>query len=421
VLDSQPETGPLLTRSFRRFLGATVSSSIVNGTTRFGFVWAMGELTSWEPAIGLLGIMLGLPALLTAPLAGALADRFDRRHVAAAAAVAMAVTCAATGALLQVDLLNPATLGLLAFVVSVPVAAVVPPLQAMVPSLVEPERLMNGVAMQNLAMLASMAAGMLIAGVVIQTAGTAALFGLMFIVGLISAAQLAALPEVAGKVGEGDTSAARGWAAIREGLTYARRDPTILVLIGVVGVIGIGSAAAGLLIPAFADRVLGSGAVGAGAMNAAMAFGLIITAGVLASRAMVKRPGLLLAVVFAAIAGPGLIAIGLSRTLILALIACLVWGMGGGVVMTLQRTLIQQRSSAEVMGRMMGLSAMAQFGTFPLAALLVFAIVGPLGVANTIVAMGVAMFIGAAIMAWHLARLERAELSAERPRNPQPI
>ncbi len=385
---------------------------MVNGTTRFGFVWAMGELTSWEPALGLLGFMLGLPALLTSPWVGSLADRFDRRHVAAFAALASALTCALTGIFLHFELLSPLTLGVFGFVLSIPVAATAPPLQAMVPSLVAPERLMNGVAMQNLAMLAAMAVGVLIAGVVIQAVSTAALFGVMLIFGLIATAQLATLPREVGWPPEGAAAGARaprGWAAVKEGLTYARRDPMILVLIAVMSVIGVLSAGSGLLIPGFADRVLDVGAIGAGAMNAGMALGLIITAGVLASRTTVKRPGRLLAIAFACIAGPGLVAIGLSRSLIPAVAFCIVWGMGGGVVMTIQRTLLQQRTSPEVMGRIMGLSAMAQFGTFPLAALLVFAIVGPLGAANTMVAMGAAMALVAIALASQLVRLERAE------------
>lgn len=400
---------PLWSSAFRRFLGAVVLTSIVNGTTRFAFVWAMGELTSWGPAIGLLGIMIGLPSLLTAPFVGGLADRFDRRWVAAGAAALMAVACAAVGAVLAADLVGPVGLGIAGLLVSIPVAAILPPIQAMVPSLVPPDRLMNGVAFQSLAMLSAMAGGLLVAGVVIRNFGTPVLFLLMAVIGLVSSAQLLTLPASAGDTGDQGQQPARGWTAIKEGLTYARADPIIPVLIGVAGVLGLGGAGAGLLIPRFAEKVLGSDALGAGAMNAAMAFGLIISASALASRPMVARPRRLVALVSIAIAGPGLIAIGSARTLPLAMIACLVWGLGGGIVTTLQRTVIQQRTAPEVMGRIMGLATMAQYGTFPLGALLVFLVIGPLGVANTMIAIGAAMFLVTLSLGSRLIALERIE------------
>lgn len=190
-----------------------------------------------------------------------------------------------------------------------------------------------------------------------------------------------------------------------EGFSYARRDPVITALILVGAIIGIASAAAQLLIPLFAESVLDAGATGAGLMNAAMAFGLIITASVLAARSGLTSPIRLVAVVFATIAGPGLIAIGSATSLVVALAACLVWGMGGGVVMTLQRTLIQGRTDAAVMGRIMGLSTMAQFGTFPLGSLLVFAVVGSFGVAGTMVAFGVVVLVLAVVLSLRLLSL----------------
>lgn len=372
----------------------------------------MAEMTSWAPAVGLLGVLLGTPFLLTAPVAGALSDRFDRRLVAASAAALMAATCGAVGLLLWGDWLNPASLGVAALVVSTPVAAVVPPLQAMVPSLVPADRLMNGVALQNLAMLAAVAAGVLMAGLVIELFGTPTLFLIVGGLGLVSAALLMALPADVGLDHGDETSSlrlnsgsARGWTAVREGFSYARRDPVITSLIAVGAIIGIASAAAQLLIPLFAESVLDSGAIGAGLMNAAMAFGLITTASILAARSAVSSPIKLVGLVFATIAGPGLIAIGSARSLAVALMASLIWGMGGGVVMTLQRTLIQSRTEAAVMGRIMGLSTMAQFGTFPLGSILVFAVVGSLGVAGTMVAFGVVVLVLAVALSLRLLSL----------------
>ena len=67
----------LAIRAFRRLLIANVLSAIAFGTSRFVFVWLVGELTEWNPATAILGIVIGLPPLLLSAWAGALADRLD--------------------------------------------------------------------------------------------------------------------------------------------------------------------------------------------------------------------------------------------------------------------------------------------------------------------------------------------------------
>ena len=54
-------------------------ASIALGTSRFVFVWLVGELTEWNPATAILGIVIGLPPLLLSAWAGSLADRVSAR------------------------------------------------------------------------------------------------------------------------------------------------------------------------------------------------------------------------------------------------------------------------------------------------------------------------------------------------------
>ena len=46
------------------------------------FVWLIGDLTDWNPAIAILGIVIGLPPLVLSAWAGALADRTSPRRLA---------------------------------------------------------------------------------------------------------------------------------------------------------------------------------------------------------------------------------------------------------------------------------------------------------------------------------------------------
>src|SRR5688500_14511542 len=65
--------------SCRRFLAAQFLSALVNGTLRFVLVWLTLELTEWKPAVGLVGVAIGISALAVAVPAGAVSDRSDRR------------------------------------------------------------------------------------------------------------------------------------------------------------------------------------------------------------------------------------------------------------------------------------------------------------------------------------------------------
>ena len=42
-------------------LASNIMASIALGTSRFVFVWLVGELTEWNPATAILGIVIGLP------------------------------------------------------------------------------------------------------------------------------------------------------------------------------------------------------------------------------------------------------------------------------------------------------------------------------------------------------------------------
>jgi hypothetical protein len=114
----------------------------------------------------------------------------------------------------------------------------------------------------------------------------------------------------------------------------------------------------------------------------------MITSMLLATRWTPSRPGLVLTLVTGTALGGGLIAIGLSSTYVVTGLFCFAWGLSGGLAMTLLRTLVQVNTPPELMGRVMGLSAMAQNGSFPIGALLLFGLVSVTSVATTMVLSG---------------------------------
>jgi hypothetical protein len=96
-----------------------------------------------------------------------------------------------------------------------------------------------------------------------------------------------------------------------------------------------------------------------------------------------------LAIATSAALGTGLVAIGSSRVYALTALFCLLWGLSGGIAMTLMRTLLQLHTPPELMGRVMGLSAMAQNGAFPIGALALFGLVTVTSVSTAMILAGV--------------------------------
>ena len=69
---SGPDEGPsaLGIPAFSGLVVANVFSALAFGSSRFVFVWLIGDLTEWNPATAILGILLGLPPLLLSAWAG---------------------------------------------------------------------------------------------------------------------------------------------------------------------------------------------------------------------------------------------------------------------------------------------------------------------------------------------------------------
>lgn len=384
---AEPQIGPGLRglvgiRSFRGLLVGNVLSAVAFGTTRFVFVWLIGELTEWNPATAILGIVIGLPPLFLSAWAGSLADRLDPRRFGAAMFLISAVGFAIAGALVASDVMTVPLAMLFGFVTAVAPSMLMPLMQALVPAIVPQDRLMQGVAIQNLSMMASTIAGVFLGGAVIQVFGVAAGFWLVTVAALLGAVVFGStpLPVISTPV------ARRG--AIREGARIALGTEPLRSLLAITTVLGLAITTVTLLLPEFARDVLDQESLAASALNVFMSFGMMVTSVAIATRWAPARPGLLLSVFSVVTMGGGLIAIGSARTYLLTAAISFAWGMCGGVVMTMLRTLTQMNAPPELMGRIMGLSAMAQNGSFPVSALLLFGLVSLTSVSGAMVIAG---------------------------------
>lgn len=386
---------------FRGVMISNVLAAVGFGTSRFVFVWLVGELTEWNPATAILGIVIGLPPLFLSAWAGSLADRLQPRRFGTVMFLISAAGFGVVGLIVTADRMTVPLAMVFGFLTTIAPSMIMPLLQALVPSLVPANRLMQGVAIQNLGMMVATIAGVFLGGAVIQVFGVAAGFWLVTIAGVLGALTFARtpLPDQSPPVDR------RG--AIREGARIALGTEPLRSLLAITTVLGLAIATSTLLLPEFARDVLGQESLAASALNVFMSIGMMITSMLIATRWTPSRPGFLLTVFSTLTMGGGLIAFGVSRTYLVTATCAFGWGLCGGIVMTILRTLMQSNTPPELMGRVMGLASMAQNGSFPVGALLLVGLVSVSSVSTAMIIAGVICIGGAGLVATrpHVRRL----------------
>jgi sugar phosphate permease len=92
------------------------------------------------------------------------------------------------------------------------------------------------------------------------------------------------------------------------------------------------------------------------------------------------------------------VVMGLSSSYGLTFAVMALWGVGGGITMTLQRGLLQRHTPDELMGRVMGLASLAMIGSFPLAAAVAAGLTSALDAADALFVTGVGAVVVAVLL-----------------------
>ena len=386
--------------SFRRYWFSQLGVGLVNGTLRFALVWLVLDLTDWTPAVGLVGLALGVPAMLVTLPAGALSDRLDRIRLIVVGSLVMAATLGVLAVTIWTGVVTVWIAAVAAFVAGVTFAAISPAMFAIVPSLVPPERLMTGVGLQGMSMNISLLVGALLGGAAIAVAGTG---GAMAVLGAISLLTAVGMAGVALPARPPAPAERRIVAETLDGMRFALgREPLRSML--AIGFIASGSwGVVQLVLPEVMRTTLGQEAFTASLVFGALAVGMFATTLFLSSRERLAHRGLVLAIPLSGFLGSLIVVMGLSRIYALTFVAMAMWGVMGGLSMTLQRTLLQENTPQEYMGRVMGCNAFAMTGSYPIAAGAVAASTAVFSGPDTLVVLGIVITIAVSLVVWRPA------------------
>ncbi|HVM08342.1 MAG TPA: MFS transporter [Acidimicrobiales bacterium] len=381
--------------AFRLLWVNTFLFALVQSTQRFTFVWLVLELGRGADASGLVLFAIGLPVFLVVLPAGAMSDRVDRRLLLVSSQGGALLMTALTALLVGTDNASiPVTLAL-AFGLGAALAFGQPVRTAVLPSLVPRERLMNAIVLTTIGMNISMIAGPALGGAAIALWGLGGAFAaqaVLYAIGLVVLLPLK-LPVVT------DRPARRKLRVeIAEGMRFVGRHREIralFVLLAASGILMLGPYQA--LMPKIARDQLGRDALGASLLFVFLGLGMACTSLWLAARRDLSNKGAWFAG-FLVIGGLTQSALGLSTVYVLSAALMFFWGVGGGLYMNLNQTLIQSHTPNEVMGRVMSLHTLAMVGLSPIGALLGGVVATAAGAPATVAAAGVIMSVIAVIV-----------------------
>lgn len=373
--------------NYRLFFGGQIVSLVGSWMSMTATSWLVYRLTGSPMVLGVVGFAGQFPGFVIGPFAGAYLDRWDRHRV-------LVVTQAASMA-------HSFLLALLMFTghISVPAIIALNAVQGMVNAFDMPARqaflvtmitdkddLANAIAMNSSMFNAARLVGPSIAGLIIAVSGEAWCFlidGVSYfavIIALISMKNLRQAARPLRQVGIVEQ--------LLEGWRYVFGFRPIRSLILLLAWLCLVAMPFSVLMPVFADEILGGGPYTLGFLMTASGVGALAGALWLTTRRSVVGLGRVI-LIGTAVFGVGLMGFALSQWLWLSLLCMVVVGVGMMVQMGATNTVIQTIVDDEKRGRVMSFYTMAFLGTAPFGSLLAGAISTRIGAQQTVLVSGV--------------------------------
>lgn len=337
----------LHSRDFRLYWSGATASVTGSQLQMAAVAWQVYALTHSPVALGVMGLFRVAPIVAFSLVGGVVADSVNRRYLLLVTETTMVVMGVLLAVFTLTGFINIWLVYTLTGLQAAALAFDTPARQAMVPSLVPPERLANALSLQSTSWELGAVVGPTLSGLIIAGYGIGAAYAVSAIssIPVVLALLFIRPPAVEGEAPQISLGAAL------EGLHFVWNTPIILSNMALDFIATFfGSATA--LLPIFARNILDVGAAGYGVLYSAPAAGAI-TGGVLMAflAGRVRRQGLLIivAILFYALFT---ILFGVSRIFGLSLLALAGVGFSDAISMILRQTIRQLSTPDALRGRM---------------------------------------------------------------------
>ena len=393
----------LRSRNYRLFVAGQSVSLVGTWMQQVAMSWLVYRLTGSAMLLGVVGFASQIPTIFISPVAGVLADRWDRRRLLIATQALAMFQAAFLAIVVLTGVVQVWQIILLSLILGVVNAFDIPVRQSFIVEMVEHrEDLGNAIALNSSMVNGARLIGPAIAGLLVASVGE----GICFILNAISyLAVIVALAAMRIPHGSHHSRPRRHILhELHEGFMYAYKfGPirSILLLVALVSLMGMPYA---VLMPVFAKDILHGGAHTFGFLMTAAGSGALVGTLYLASRQSVLGLGrvIVTATIFFA---AGIASFALSSNFILSLAALTLAGFGAMTLVSSCNTVLQTILDEDKRGRVMSFFTMAFVGMAPFGSLGAGTMAGIIGPRDTLLIGGGGCLVGAAIFARQLPHI----------------
>jgi MFS family permease len=331
--------------NFALFAGGRFVAGAAQTLLQAAIAWQVFKLSDSALQLGVLGLVRFVPQLGMTLVAGAVADRYDRRMIVFFSQL-VPLGCSLTLLLAtRADVVGLPLIYGLVLLIALSNAFENPARQALLPSVVSKEAFQNAITVNSTIQSLAFVTGPALAGLAIAVASVSGAYTIhVGLLGLSVVSLLLLRPRPVDVPGR-----AVSVAAIKEGLSFVWHRQALLgcMTLDMFAVIFGGASA---LLPIYATNILKVGPRGYGLLTASLEIGALAMSIALVALPQVQRTGR--ALIFAVAAfGLGTIAFGLSRSFALSLAAYMFVGMADQVSVVMRNTTVQLATPDELRGR----------------------------------------------------------------------
>jgi MFS family permease len=374
------------------------------------------DLTHSGTQLGLTTAARFLPMFLFGPLGGVFADRLDKRRVLYVTQSLSGLLAGVFAVLLATGSIKLWTVYLLAVALGFVNVFDNPARQSFISEMVSPQDLPNAVTLNSVAMNMARVFGAALGGVIAAAIGLALCFtcnALSFAAVLISLAVMRKSELFPAK------PIAREKRQVRQGLSYVKSTPELLIPLVMIAVIGTLAWEFNVTLPLMASQVFHGGAAAYGVMASVMGAGAVVGGLISAARPRPRARALCLAATGWGIA---ILAAAVAPNLTIELIAMVFVGYGSITFNSLAKTTLQLAARPDMRGRVMALWALAWLGSTPIGGPIVGWVGQSVGARWALVIGGAAALISGLLALPSLNRIDRraAQTPAPGPGNREP-
>src|SRR5450756_2350532 len=268
--------GALRHRNYRLFLTGQIISTVGTWMQSVAMPWLALELTHSGLLVGLVLAAQFTPVLVGGPLGGVVADRYRKRNVLLATQSLFMVPSFVLFALSATGHTQYWMVIVAAFATGTINMFDVPARQSFVIEMVGRQDLMNAIALNSSVFNGSAVIGPAVAGLVIAVVGVPICFlanSISYLAAIAALLVMRDLPNVAPQ-----REALPFMTRLAEGLSYARHEKVVGMLLIAVALFSLFAMNRLTLIPLFADQVLHVGPQGFGFLLGSMGLGALVGA-----------------------------------------------------------------------------------------------------------------------------------------------